>query len=134
MSCESDEWTQLSEISLAARLERAEKTLEYAGYTYCGGELWKPPLGPSAKPLLEHIDSLEQERDKLAAQLRAALNEIEFWRSEGRVNAAADTYFMLCLECEIAEGGSLVEYVERLRRERGELVRVDKAVNDVDAA
>lgn len=27
-------------------LKAVVKTLEAMGYTYCGGEMWKPPLGP----------------------------------------------------------------------------------------
>lgn len=42
-----------------AKHEAAVKTLEAAGYTYHGGELWKPPLGPSAKPFLDRIAELE---------------------------------------------------------------------------
>jgi len=30
---------------LAEDLERAVRTLQHAGYTDCGGEYWKPPLG-----------------------------------------------------------------------------------------
>lgn len=33
----------------AARLEKAERTLQLAGYEDCGGELWKPPLGKRAQ-------------------------------------------------------------------------------------
>lgn len=55
---------------------RAVKTLQKAGYTDHGGELWKPPLGSSPDPLLKRIDALTAERDaasKQAATLRAAL-------------------------------------------------------------
>lgn len=43
-----------------ANLARATNTLTKAGYTDCGGELWKPPLGPSASLLLDRIDTLEE--------------------------------------------------------------------------
>lgn len=49
-------------------LVRAKRTLERAGYTDNGVELWKPPLGPSASPLLERIAELEAERDALESQ------------------------------------------------------------------
>lgn len=44
--------------------DKAVKSLQKAGYTDCGGELWNPPIGPSASPLLEEIDRL---RAQLAA-------------------------------------------------------------------
>jgi len=37
----------------------ALKTLEQLGYTWHEGELWKPPIGKSASPLLDKIDLLE---------------------------------------------------------------------------
>ena len=39
--------------------EAAVKTLAAAGYTYHGGQLWKPPLGPSPQPLFKRVDELE---------------------------------------------------------------------------
>lgn len=59
-------------IGLAARLERAERTLASAGYKDCGGSLWRPPLGPSASPLLDKIDQLRAERDTAIAAALAA--------------------------------------------------------------
>ena len=45
---------------LEARVQRAETTLEQAGYTYTeGAAAWKPPLGPSAVPFLDTIDQLQ---------------------------------------------------------------------------
>lgn len=38
---------------------KAERTLLLAGFADEGGELWKPPLGPSASPLLDRIATLE---------------------------------------------------------------------------
>lgn len=44
------------------RLERAERALSRAGWTYTeGAEEWKPPLGPSASPLLDEIDHLRED-------------------------------------------------------------------------
>jgi hypothetical protein len=39
----------------------AGKTLEQLGYTWQGGELWKPPLGANPEPLLARIDQLQAE-------------------------------------------------------------------------
>lgn len=48
------------------RLDRAERALTRAGFTYTeGAQEWKPPIGPSASPLLDRID-------QLAAQLKDA--------------------------------------------------------------
>lgn len=69
--------------SLAARVQRAETSLRGSGWTYLdGAEAWKPPLGPSASPLLQTIDELqarvqavEQERDVMSNS-REALVEV----------------------------------------------------------
>lgn len=45
----------------------AIKTLQALGYTYCGGELWKPPIGQA--PNFELIDSLRARNSKLEAEL-----------------------------------------------------------------
>lgn len=37
----------------------AVRTLQSLGYTYHGGEGWKPPLGPPPHPILKRIDDLE---------------------------------------------------------------------------
>ena len=52
------------------RLQAAERTLIAGGYSYLdGAEMWKPPIGPSAKPLLERIAALESQRDALLESL-----------------------------------------------------------------
>lgn len=39
------------------RLDRAERALTRSGFTYTeGAQEWKPPIGPSASPLLDKID------------------------------------------------------------------------------
>ncbi|AXT46395.1 hypothetical protein [Chromobacterium rhizoryzae] len=44
------------------RADRAERALLRAGWTHAAGcAEWKPPLGPSAYPLLEKIDNLMAE-------------------------------------------------------------------------
>lgn len=71
---------------LSRRLERAERALVRAGWTYTeGAEEWKPPLGQSALPLLDELDRLRaQVEDKGAATVReenARLRTaVEYWR------------------------------------------------------
>ena len=51
-------------IKLAREAEQsAIKTLEQLGYTYHGGELWKPPLGKA--PEFNLIDSLRADAERL---------------------------------------------------------------------
>lgn len=51
-------------IKLAREAEQsAVKTLEQLGYTYHGGELWKPPLGKA--PDFNLIDSLRADAERL---------------------------------------------------------------------
>lgn len=49
---------------LINRVQRAEDTLRQAGYTDHGGQLWKPPLGKNASPLLDRIMELKQQLAK----------------------------------------------------------------------
>ena len=52
------------------RLQAAERTLIAGGYSYLdGAEMWKPPIGPSARPLLERFAALESQRDALLKSL-----------------------------------------------------------------
>lgn len=60
--------------------DKAVKSLQKAGYTDCGGELWKPPIGPSASPLLEEIDRL---RAQIAA-LQAVPQGVELTEDDVR--------------------------------------------------
>ena len=61
--------------SIEARLELAEKALKSAGFTQLShSNEWKPPLGPSAGPLLDKIDQLK----KLLVQLDECYCEIGF--------------------------------------------------------
>lgn len=72
---------------LSRRLERAERALVRAGWTYTeGAEEWKPPLGQSALPLLDELDRLraqvERPKDREAfigviASLAAAISLLE---------------------------------------------------------
>jgi hypothetical protein len=43
----------------------AGRTLEKLGYTWQGGELWKPPLGANPSPLLTRIAQLQAEVEAL---------------------------------------------------------------------
>ena len=52
------------------KLERAERALKRTGWTYTeGAEEWKPPLGPSASPLLDEIDVLRAQVEQLQAKV-----------------------------------------------------------------
>jgi len=64
--CNSGDKSKISKAN--KELNRATKTLENAGYTDNGGELWKPPLGPSASPMIDKIDSLTNELEALRAE------------------------------------------------------------------
>jgi len=62
---------------LRTALAKAERTLTLAGYTdEHGAELWKPPLGPSAAPLLDKIDELQAKLTALEGQEPAAWVEV----------------------------------------------------------
>jgi hypothetical protein len=52
-------------VFVDAKHDAAVKTLEAAGYTFHGGQLWKPPLGPNPQPLFERIAELEAALDDL---------------------------------------------------------------------
>lgn len=75
-------WDQViaSHRALAARVERSETALRGAGWTYLeGAESWKPPLGPSASPLLQTIDNLTEqlaEAQGTVARLREATQNL----------------------------------------------------------
>ena len=56
------------------RLELAESALKAAGFTQASpSNQWKPPVGPSASPLLQRIDDLSTQRDELLATMRQTL-------------------------------------------------------------
>lgn len=48
----------------------ARRTLERMGYTYHGGEAWKPPLGPA--PNFNLLDEKNGEIERLRAELEKA--------------------------------------------------------------
>ena len=54
-------------VSEQSAYKAAVATLEHLGYTYHGGEMWKPPLGPA--PNFSLIDQLHAEIDALKEQL-----------------------------------------------------------------
>lgn len=56
------------------RLELAESSLKAAGFTQVSpANQWKPPVAPSASPLLQRIDDLSTQRDELLAAMRQTL-------------------------------------------------------------
>jgi hypothetical protein len=57
--------SQYSNMSQTTTEQSAIKTLEKLGYTWQGGELWKPPLGANPSPLLTKIDQLQAEVEAL---------------------------------------------------------------------
>jgi hypothetical protein len=57
--CGRSEAVQSTPIDDINKERAATKTLEAVGYTYHGGELWKPPLGSDKLPLLTRIAKLE---------------------------------------------------------------------------
>jgi hypothetical protein len=57
-----------------SKLLAAQKTLERMGYTYHGGEQWKPPLGQA--PDFALVDRLKA-RLEAAEELIAAIDEYE---------------------------------------------------------
>ena len=78
---------QVQHDALQTRLHLAERALRSAGYTHLSpANEWKPPLGPSASPLLARINHLSglvdtydherqlyrEQRDALASLLREA--------------------------------------------------------------
>lgn len=60
---------ELTGPSLQFRLDCAEQTLLAAGYTRCDNGNWKPPIGPSASPLLDQLDAERQLTANLASQI-----------------------------------------------------------------
>lgn len=58
---------------------KAERTLLLAGFTDQGGELWKPPLGPSPSPLLDRIATLEATNAAQAEQLAKSIHYPDCW-------------------------------------------------------
>ena len=56
------------------RLALAESSLKAAGFTQASpSNQWKPPVGPSASPLLQRIDDLSTQRDELLVAMRQTL-------------------------------------------------------------
>lgn len=56
--------SRIDELTL--ELEKAKRALDRAGYTLLeGAQEWKPPIGKSALPMLDKIESLEQENAAL---------------------------------------------------------------------
>ena len=57
------------------RLELAESSLKAAGFTQASpSNQWKPPVGPSASPMLQRIDDLSTQRDELLRDMQDVLD------------------------------------------------------------
>lgn len=54
----------------------ARKTLEGMGYTYTGGELWRPPLGP--RPNFDLLELKDKEIKRLRENLATVQADREF--------------------------------------------------------
>ena len=62
-----------SHDELVEQLDKATRALESAGYTQLSPtNEWKPPIGPSASPLLQRIDWLVAENERLRELVRLA--------------------------------------------------------------
>ena len=65
------------------RLELAERSLRAAGFTQASpSNQWKPPVWPSASPLLQRVDDLSAQRDELLAlvnEFAGAMQECYDW-------------------------------------------------------
>ena len=56
------------------RLELAENSLKAAGFTQDSpSNQWKPPVGPSASPILQRIDDISAQRDELLEAAKAVV-------------------------------------------------------------
>lgn len=66
------------------RLDRAERALTRAGFTYTeGAQEWKPPIGPSASPLLDRIDQLlELLREARSHVVTVFDADIQYWADD----------------------------------------------------
>ena len=63
--------------------QSAIRTLESLGYEHHGGEYWVPPIGPSAKPVLEINEKMSRantlltlKNEELAKELALLLDDI----------------------------------------------------------
>jgi hypothetical protein len=66
----------------------AGRTLEKLGYTWQGGELWKPPLGANPSPLLTRIAQLQAEVEALERQKQ--VSAMEYLALEGQCREHLD--------------------------------------------
>ena len=66
-----------SHDELVEQLDKATRALESAGYTQMStANEWKPPIGPSASPLLQRIDQLLAERNATGVAIDNAMRGI----------------------------------------------------------
>jgi hypothetical protein len=70
------------------KLARAERALISAGWTYVEGAAeWKPPIGPSASPLLDRIAELERQQGLLVARLRESNGILQAFKTQSQTAA-----------------------------------------------
>jgi hypothetical protein len=71
-----DRWAS-RDREVAAEIRRMYASLVAGGFTDEGGELWKPPIGPSAMPLLERLDKQRALIEELVKVLREVDEDFE---------------------------------------------------------
>ena len=65
---------------IEARLQAATRTLEHLGYTYHGGELWKPPVGKP--PNFDLLSAKDAEIERLKSEVsKYRTKYAECWKS-----------------------------------------------------
>ncbi|MFM4808585.1 DUF3850 domain-containing protein [Aeromonas hydrophila] len=99
------------ETELAANLDRAERALICSGFTYTeGAQEWKPPIGPSASPLLERIDQLAAQLSDVTRQCGVMADSLRHQREFVADNVWDDEERAALLESiEAALAGKLPE-------------------------
>jgi len=139
----------------AHQLARARTALTAAGYTLKeGAECWKPPLGPSASPLLEKIDRQAQEIERLQERIYKYAHwtpehTIEEWLADRQriveaKQVEADTELRRQLASMTAERDALNEsvtagirhrqdYVERIMQLQAQLTASEHRVSETAA-
>jgi hypothetical protein len=89
-------WARNKEAEQPAKQAAAIKTLEFLGYTYHGGEQWKPPLGKKPEWLDEPapaqqepvLQDIEQYRLQMAGISTAAIG---YWKESDGIHPDYDT-------------------------------------------
>lgn len=79
---------QMTPMLLAIELDKATRALTRAGFTYTeGAQEWKPPIGPSASPLLDRIYLLGELLAQASTQLQTVFErDPQYWDFHGLVS------------------------------------------------